>query len=64
MIVVEFLCGHAVQNDGAAKPRCACGEARIRRVVAKAPTFKGYARGPCADYQELPAKPAVFKEQE
>lgn len=61
--MVTFLCGHAVATDGAAKPRCYCGESRIQRVAAKAPTFRGHAAGPCSQYEDLPAKAFTVKEQ-
>lgn len=63
MIKVTFLCGHIADTDGAAKPRCHCGESRIRRIAAKTPSFRGHVTGPCAEYQDLPPKAVTLKEQ-
>lgn len=56
LITVYFACGHTRESDGDAAPTCACGETRIARVEAPAPTFVGHARGPCAEYRDLPAQ--------
>lgn len=56
LIRLDFACGHEVEVDGEAQPTCACGETRIVRVHAPAPRFVGHARGPCADYRDLPAQ--------
>jgi hypothetical protein len=57
MIAARFECGHLVQLTGdEQKPRCACGNDRLAQVRAKAPKFHGHALGPCAKYEELPAR--------
>lgn len=55
-MTVQFVCGHAREVDGSVRPICVCGEARIVAVKAPAPHFRGYALGPHADFEALPAK--------
>lgn len=66
MITVTFECGHSRTTSGSeTTPTCACGESKITRVDAPAPTFRGHARGPHAEYVDLPAKAVTFgKEKE
>ena len=61
-----MACGHAVMiSDGIAVPTCPqCGEARVARVSAPAPKFRGVVLGPCAEYIDLPAKKVVLKESQ
>lgn len=61
MITVEFACGHRRDVDGDSTRTCLCGETRIARVDAPAPRFVGHARGPCADYKDLPAQAVTLK---
>ncbi len=56
VITLYFACGHARETDGDGAATCACGETRIVRVDAPAPRFVGHARGPCAEYRDLPAQ--------
>lgn len=60
LITLYFACGHSREVDGDGTATCACGETRIARVDAPAPRFIGHARGPCAEYQDLPAKPVTL----
>ena len=55
-ITIDFACGHQTEVNGEARPTCVCGETRIVRVDAPAPRFVGHARGPCAEYRDLPAE--------
>lgn len=53
MITVRFACGHVAskkaEETGTTPPVCGeCGETRVARVKAPAPTFRGAAKGPCA----------------
>jgi hypothetical protein len=62
VIAVTFGCGHVVQLSGNEQhPRCACGNDRLASVKARAPKFHGFALGPCAKFEELPAKAVTFK---
>lgn len=62
-ITVTLACGHTVRSDGGVAPVCPIdGEARIANVKAPAPTFRGVVLGPCAEYQDLPAKRIELKE--
>jgi len=64
MITVRFQCGHTrTLNGDEQQPRCACGETVIAEVNAPAPRFRGYALGPCAKFEELPAKAVSFVEK-
>lgn len=63
-MTATMACGHriAIDADGSA-PRCGeCGETRVSHVKAPAPRFRGTALGPCATYEDLPAKRVVLKE--
>jgi hypothetical protein len=63
-ISILFVCGHTLQATGdEVGPRCACGESRIESVKAPAPKFRGLALGPCAQYEDLPAKAVVLKKE-
>ena len=58
MITLTFACGHTMQATGNEQhPVCGCGESRIDHVKAAAPRFTGHALGPCARFENLPAKP-------
>lgn len=53
MIRVTFACGHreTVSDAGELVPVCAtCGERRVSRTQAPAPTFRGAVRGPSAAF--------------
>lgn len=57
-VKLTFMCGHTLDATGNEEhPRCVCGEDRIALVKARAPKFQGYVLGPCAQFEELPAKP-------
>lgn len=64
MIVATMACGHRVKiTDGIAVPNCPkCQETRVARVSAPPPKFRGFVRGPCATFEDLPAKPVSLKE--
>lgn len=50
-MTVRFACGHeqVVKADVKEPPQCQqCGERRVQRVTAPAPTFRGACSGPCA----------------
>lgn len=52
---IAFACGHQVTlHDATQAPVCACGETRISRVSATAPSFRGVCRGPSAITEALP----------
>lgn len=55
MITLVMACGHAlsVNENGAESPICACGERRVAKVIARAPTFRGVCQGPHATYEAL-----------
>ena len=59
MITVRFACGHqtAIAETAVTAPRCSCGETRIQRVAARAPTFRGTCTGPYAEYKALEPVP-------
>lgn len=62
MIAVTFACGHR-GTAGEAAPRCTeCGETRVSHVKAPAPRFRGVVLGPCATYEDLPARRVSLKE--
>jgi hypothetical protein len=63
-IVATMACGHRVQmQDGIMVPICPrCGEARVARVKAPPPRFRGVVLGPQATYEELPAQRVTLKE--
>lgn len=62
MIEGRFRCGHVVRLTGDEQhPRCACGNDQLVGVVARAPKFRGHALGPCAQYEDLPAKAVTLK---
>lgn len=52
MIGLLFTCGHVLviqSSNPPTNPRCEqCGEARVARVTAARPTFRGAVSGPCA----------------
>ena len=57
MITITFECGHQLAATGnESHARCGCGETRIQSVTAPAPKFSGHALGPCAKFENLPAK--------
>lgn len=64
MITATMACGHTIRiDDGARAPLCpSCGEARVAFVKAPAPRFRGIVLGPCATYEDVPAKPVILKE--
>ena len=63
MIKGKFACGHEIDLTGDEKePRCHCGEAKLVGIIARPPKFKGYALGPCAQFEHLPAKAVELKE--
>jgi hypothetical protein len=63
MITARFACGHTVQLSGDEQhPRCGCGNDRLTLVKTKAPKFHGFALGPCAQFEALPAKAVSLKE--
>lgn len=65
MITVTFQCGHTKQaGGGETELACGCGETRITSVDAPAPRFTGCARGPHAEYKDLPAKAVTFGEKD
>jgi hypothetical protein len=62
MITARFDCGHSMTLTGDEQhPRCMCGCDKLVDVQARAPRFRGYALGPCAQFEELPAKAVTFK---
>ncbi len=62
MITGKFACGHTVHLTGNEEhPRCACGNDVIVGIIAKPPKFRGHALGPCAVFEDLPAKAVSFK---
>lgn len=63
-ILATMACGHRVRIvEGIAVPSCPkCGEARVARVSAPPPKFRGVVLGPCATYEDLPAKRVSLKE--
>lgn len=61
-VPVMFGCGHWVALSGnEIIPRCHCGNEHIEHIDAPAPKFRGHVQGPCAHYEELPAKPVILK---
>ena len=61
-ITVKFGCGHEATLTGDEQhPRCACGNDVIDVVKAPAPRFRGHALGPCAQFEDLPAKAVTLK---
>lgn len=65
MIAVTFGCGHEMNLTGNEKhPRCACGNDQVGSVKAAAPRFRGHALGPCAQFEDLPAKAVTLKKEE
>lgn len=63
MIRATMACGHVIElQSGVAVPMCKCGETRVARVKAPPPKFRGLVLGPCAEYEDLPAKRVVLKE--
>jgi len=63
MIQARFACGHVLSLSGTEQhPRCECGNDRILSVAAPPPRFTGHALGPCAKYEDLPAKSVTLKE--
>ena len=62
MIEVTMACGHKLAA-GEGSPICAqCQETRVSHVKAPAPRFRGVVLGPCATYEDLPAKRVSLKE--
>lgn len=62
MIRGRFTCGHEVTLTGNEEhPRCACGNDVLVGIVAGPPRFRGHATGPCAQFEDLPAKAVVLK---
>ncbi len=59
MIPIRFACGHraTVSPNAEGTPRCLCGETRIARVQARAPSFTGACTGPYATFRALEAVP-------
>lgn len=58
-IDLTFVCGHTAKalTGNETTPSCPeCGERVISRVNAPPPVFSGHARGPHAQYKDLPAK--------
>ena len=64
MIRAKFACGHEIDLTGDEQhPRCPCGNDRLVGLIARPPRFKGYALGPCAQYEQLPAIPVELKKE-
>jgi hypothetical protein len=62
-VTVTMACGHVLRQDSVAVPHCAqCDERRVARVTAPPPRFHGVVLGPCATYEDLPAKRVSLKE--
>lgn len=55
-MVVHFECGHhtPLSPSMTEAPVCGCGERRIARVDAPAPSFRGTCTGPSATTVDLP----------
>jgi len=72
-VTITFACRHSQPwVDGQDTPTCGtCGERRVSRAKAPAPTFRGVCRGPLAREEALgplavglaPSGPLVLKEQ-
>lgn len=54
---VTFACGHmaSVSHSVTEPPMCGCGETRIARVQAPAPSIRGVCSGPLVQTQNLEA---------
>ena len=54
-MIVGFACGHtaAVSHSVTEPPICGCGETRIARVTAPAPSIRGVCSGPLVQTQNL-----------
>jgi hypothetical protein len=65
MITVRFACGHSLKGDERlSQATCSmCGETRVAHVTAPAPRFAGLVTGPCARFEELPAKPVRLQKE-
>lgn len=62
-MTATLACGHVVPLDSESAPRCGpCNETRVAHIKAPAPRFRGVVLGPCATYEDLPAKRVVLKE--
>lgn len=49
-----FACGHEQAIDPAKVPVCVrCGQTRVVRCAAPAPSFVGHVRGPVATWKDL-----------
>lgn len=59
MIRVTFACGHlqsVPRNQTGALVCLVCGESRVSRAIAPAPTFTGHCHGPRAVTKDLGPK--------
>jgi ribosomal protein L37AE/L43A len=66
MINVRFACGHGFKIDANVQtpPVCpTCGERRVSRVTAPAPTFRGFCSGPSAETAALAAIPVAIPKE-
>lgn len=64
MVIVCFACGCAPLQATGDEEQIAClhcGETRVATVLARAPRFAGHVRGPCARYEDLPARPVTLR---
>lgn len=58
-MTVTFACGHTQELTGDENPpRCVCGSTRVVDVKARKPRFRGTVKGPVAEFEDLPPKPA------
>ena len=60
-MTATFSCGHKVRLTGnETSPRCHCGSTRIVDVAAPKPSFRGIVKGPRAQFEDLPPRPASW----
>lgn len=65
MLTARFRCGHVVTLTGDEQhPRCHCGEDKVVNIHARPPKFLGHALGPCAQYENLPAKAVTLEKKD
>ena len=65
MITIRFACGHGmtVAAGDLDVPICHCGEHRVSRVTAPAPTFIGACSGPSADTRVVDPVPVTIPKE-